>query len=231
MGSTARPADEERRLTGVLAMALKAQEQQGERISRILHDEVAPLLSAIGLEADLLRMDLAEKSPELSGRAAGLQKLLEEAVVQVRNLSQELHPAMVERAGLQVALERLAARRRASFSGALRLAIDASVRLPAAVAAAVYRIAEQALDNAVRHAGCSWIEVSVRPVEGVTTLEVIDDGRGFSVEEASEQGRGLGLQLMRYHATCAGLPLSITSAPGKGTTVSAGYGGPGSRGR
>jgi two-component system NarL family sensor kinase len=174
---------------------------------------------------------LSEKSSELSPRALELQKLLEEAIVQVRNLSQELNPAMVERAGLKFGLERLAARRQASFSGTLRLEIDAAVRLPATVATAVYRIAEQALDNAVRHAGCSWIEVLVRPVEGVATLEVIDDGRGFSVEEAREQRRGLGLQLMRYHATHAGLQLSITSASGKGTIVRVDYRAPESRER
>lgn len=217
--------------TDLLAAVLKAREQQGERISRILHDEAGPLLSAIGLQLDLLRMELDEKSPELSARLVESQKLLEQAVVQVRDLSSELSPTMVERAGLQCALERLAGRYGKSFAGALGLEFDASVRLRAAAAGAMYRIAEQALDNAVRHARCSHIEVLVHHRQGAVTLEVIDDGRGFSVEPVSGQTPGLGLHLMRYHASQAGLEVSIASAPEKGTIVKAWRRAPESQGR
>jgi len=216
--------------TDLLVRVLKAQEQQGERISRFLHDEAGPLLSTIGLQLDLLRMDLGEKSAEVSSRLVELQKLLEQAVVQVRDLSYELNPAVVERAGLQFALERLAAWYGKSFSGALRLGFDASVRLPAAAATAMYRIARLALDNAVEHAGCSQIAVLVKPVEGAATLEVIDNGRGFSVDQARDQARGLGLDLMRHHASQAGLQLWIASAPEKGTIVRACYRAPESQG-
>ena len=222
--------DHERSMTDLLVRVLKAQEQQGERISRFLHDEAGPLLSTIGLQLDLLRMDLGEKSAEVSSRLVELQKLLEQAVVQVRDLSYELNPAVVERAGLQSALERLAAWYGKSFSGALRLGFDASVRLPAAAATAMYRIARLALDNAVEHAGCSQIEVLVKPVEGAATLEVIDNGRGFFVAQARDQARGLGLDLMRHHASQAGLQLWIASAPEKGTIVRACYRAPESQG-
>jgi len=225
------PRDEERSLTDVLAAVLKAREQQGERISRILHDEAGPLLSAIGLQLDLLRMDLAEKSPGLSARLAESQNLLEQAVAQVRDLSSELNPRMVERAGLQGALERLAGRYGKYFAGALGLEFDASVRLRAAAASAMYGIAEQALDNAVRHARCSQIEVRVHHRQGAVTLEVIDDGRGFSVEPVSGQTPGLGLHLMRHHASQAGLEVSIASAPEKGTIVRAWRRAPESQGR
>jgi len=255
--------DHERSMTDLLVRVLKAQEQQGERISRFLHDEAGPLLSTIGLQLDLLRMDLGEKSAEVSSRLVELQKLLEQAVVQVRDLSYELNPAVVERAGLQFALERLAAWYGKSFSGALRLGFDASVRLPAAAASAMYRIARLALDNAVEHAGCSQIEVLVKPAEGAAvlsravvengpdklklipqgsqhppetealraaTLEVIDNGRGFFVAQARDQARGLGLDLMRHHASQAGLQLWIASAPEKGTIVRACYRAPESQG-
>ena len=224
-------ADDERSVTDLLVRVLKAQEQHGERISRILHDEAGPLLSAIGLQLDLLRMDLVEKSPELSARLVESQKLLEQAVVQVRDLSYELNPAMVERGGLQFALERLAARYRESFSGVVRVEYDASVGLPAEAASAMYRIAKLALDNAVRHARCSQIEVLIKPVEGAGTLEVSDNGRGFSVEQARNQPRGLGLHLMRHHAAQAGLQLWIASTPEKGTIVRACYRVPGSQGQ
>jgi len=222
--------DHERSMTDLLVRVLKAQEQQGERISRFLHDEAGPLLSTIGLQLDLLRMDLGEKSAEVSSRLVELQKLLEQAVVQVRDLSYELNPAVVERAGFQFALERLAAWYGKSFSGALRLGFDASVRLPAAAATAMYRIARLALDNAVEHAGCSQIAVLVKPAEGAATLEVIDNGRGFFVAQARDQARGLGLDLMRHHASQAGLQLWIASAPEKGTIVRACYRAPESQG-
>ncbi len=213
--------DQQRSLANLLVSVMNAKEQEGARVSRILHDDVGQVLSAIGLQLDLLRMDLNENVADCSHRIAEIQKVIELAVAQVRDLSYELNPSVVERTGLQFALDRLVGRYRKDFTGSIRLLFDSSVRLPLRVATAVYKIAEQALENAVRHSGATRIEVLVKPGRQGTTLEVRDNGKGFAAERELAQTKGLGLHLMRYHAAQCGLRFSVASILEQGTIVRA----------
>ncbi len=199
---------------------MQAQEEEGARVSRILHDEVGQVLSALGLQMDLLRMDLEENRAQAIRRVTDIQRVLERAVAQVRELSYELNPAIVERTGLQAALDRLVGRQRKNFSGSIRLFYDSTAHVPAPTALAMYKIAEQALDNAVRHASASRIEVLVKPGKHGVGLEVRDDGTGFDLREACEKS-GIGLALMRFQADQAGLRFSVSKLPEKGTIVRA----------
>jgi signal transduction histidine kinase len=200
---------------------MHAREEEGARVSRILHDDVGQVLSAIGLQLDLLRMDLNENVAGSSRRIADIQKVLELAVAQVRDLSYELNPSVVERTGLQFALDRLVGRYRKDFPGSIRLLFDSTVRLPLETATAVYKIAEQALENAVKHSRATRIEVLVKPGRKGVALEVRDNGSGFASDRQSEESRGLGLHLMRYHANQSGLRFSVASVPEQGTIVKA----------
>ncbi len=202
---------------------MNAREEEGARVSRILHDEVGQVLSAIGLQLDLLRMDLEEDVAHGSKRIAEIQKVLERAVGQVRELSYELNPSIVERTGLQSALDRLVGRQRKNFGGSIRLLFDCSVRLPLQVSTAMYKITEQALDNAVRHARAKRVEVHVKPAKHGIALEIRDDGAGFDVEDEAPETSGLGFALMRYHAAQAGFRFSVASIPEKGTIIRAIY--------
>ncbi len=215
--------DEERSLAHLLVSVMNAREQEGARVSRILHDEVGQVLSAIGLQLDLLRMDLHDKVADNSKRIAEIQKVLEQSVGQVRDLSYELNPSIVERTGLQFALDRLAGRYRKGFDGKIRLLFDSSVRPPVEMATALYKIAEQAIDNSIRHSGATRVEVLVRPVRQGVSLEVRDNGKGFAVNQETTGNTGLGFHLMRYHSDQAGLRFSVASSPEKGTIVKAIY--------
>ncbi len=215
--------EEERSLAHLLVSVMNAREQEGARVSRVLHDEVGQVLSAIGLQLDLLRMDLHDKAADNTKRIREIQKVLELSVGQVRDLSYELNPAIVERTGLQFALDRAVGRYRKGFAGKIRLLFDSSVRLPVETATALYKIAEQAIDNAVRHSGATRVEILVRPVKQGVSLEVRDNGAGFPVEQKTAGNTGLGLHLMRYHSTQAGLRFSVASSPEKGTIVKAIY--------
>ena len=99
--------DSQQILRRILTKALNNREQQEKRISSLLHDDMGQILSAAGLQLDVLRMDIEKEAPDIARRISENQKLLEQAVESVRKLSQELNPAVVERAGLEVALERL----------------------------------------------------------------------------------------------------------------------------
>lgn len=208
----------ERHLRATALEVLSSQEAGQERVSKFLHDEVGQSLTAAGMQLDILRMDLEETVPGISERTAEIQRLLETVVDRIRDLSYELNPAIVERAGLHNALDRLAGRYRRSFDGTLRLMSDSSLRIPTDVGSALYKIAQGALENAIRHASCSQIELQVKASQAGPTLEVRDNGRGFRVDECR---RRLGLLLMDYYARQAGLRFTVTSQEGKGTLVRA----------
>jgi two-component system, NarL family, sensor kinase len=213
--------DQQRSLASLLVSVMNAREQEGARVSRILHDDVGQVLSAIGLQLDLLRMDLNEHVADCQPRILEIQKVLELAVAQVRDLSYELNPSIVERTGLQFALDRLVGRFRKDFAGSIRLLFDSSVRLPLEAATAVYKIAEQALENAVTHSGATRIEVMVKLGKQGISLEVRDNGTGVPEDGKAADTTGLGLHLMRYHANQSGLRFSVASIPEQGTIVRA----------
>ncbi len=201
--------------------ALKAMEFERKSVSRFLHDNVGQNLTAFGLQLDLIRMDLEDSSPEICGRVKEMQKVLEEMMEAVREYSYELNPATVERAGLRPALDRLASRLRDRFSGIVRLNVDPSLKLDPKVASAMYHVAQEAVQNAVQHSGCSMIEVAVKPARAGAFLEVKDNGKGFDPGDIPGGRRGLGLLSMEHYALQGGLELSIVSNRETGTTVRA----------
>jgi signal transduction histidine kinase len=212
-------ADQELRRT--VLSALKAQEFERNMLSKFLHDSVGQNLTALGLQLDLIRMDMETVSPETCGRIAEIQKLLEGMMEEVREYSYALNPSTVERAGLRSALDRLATRIRERFTGTLRLNVDPSLKLDKKIAVALYHIAQEAVENAVQHSSCSSIEIAVKSSRTGTFLEVRDNGRGFDPADLLGGGRGLGLLSMEHYAAQAGLELAINSTREMGTTVRA----------
>jgi len=211
-------ADQELRRT--VLSALKAQEFERNMLSKFLHDSVGQNLTALGLQLDLIRMDL-EQDPAICGRIGDLQKLLEVMMEQVREYSYELNPSTVERAGLSPALDRLVTRMRERFTGNIRLNVDPSLKIDKNIAVPLYQIAQESIENAVQHSCCSAIEIAVKSSKAGTFLEVRDNGRGFDPTDLQEGGRGLGLLSMEHYAAQAGLELAIISTRESGTTVRA----------
>jgi signal transduction histidine kinase len=99
--------------------------------------------------------------------------------------------------------------------------VDPSLKLNPVVAPALFHIAQEALENALRHAGCSAIEIAVKSTRDGPSLEVRDNGRGFDAADLAGGRRGLGLLSMEHYAAQAGLHLSIVSGRDSGTTVHA----------
>ena len=214
-------ATAEQELRHTVLGALKAQEFERAMVSRFLHDSMGQNLTALGLQLDLIRMDMESASPDTCQRIGGIQKLLEEMMESVREYSYELNPSMVERAGLRPALDRLAGRIRTRFPGTLRLNVDPSLRLEPKLASALYQILQEGVENAVQHSGCSTIEIAVKSTRTGTVVEVRDNGRGFDPADLVSGRRGLGLLSMEHYAAQAGLELVITSTRETGTTVRA----------
>jgi len=118
-------------------------------------------------------------------------------------------------------VDRLVARVRTRFSGALRVNVDPTLKFDPKIATALFQILQEAVENAVQHAGCSTIEIAVRSTKSGPSLEVRDNGKGFDPGDLSAGCRGLGLLSMEHHAAQAGLYLSITGNPGSGCAVRA----------
>jgi two-component system, NarL family, sensor kinase len=211
--------ESQRFLQRMIVSTINARDVESNRVSRLLHDEVGQVLSAVGLLLDVLKLDYRNQIPELTERVHEIQKMLDHAVQQVRSLSYDLNPSVVERAGLQMALDRLVGRYREQFAGSLRYLYDSSVRVPLPIGNAWYKIAELALENALAHADATRIEVHVRRAQKKVMIEVRDNGKGFSLVEAKINPKGLGLLLIEHYAAQAPIEVDIKSSPEKGTVV------------
>jgi signal transduction histidine kinase len=202
----------------LLKRILSAQEDERRRIARDLHDEVGQALTSllIGLRS----MADADSLATALGRADDLRQVAVSALEEVRRLARGLRPSVLDDLGLAAALERFAAdyARAHAVSVEVRAPDPAAGRLSGEVETALYRIAQEALTNAAKHAAARHVLVSVERRPGVVQLTVADDGRGFPPGKADPGGR-LGLTGMRERAALLNGSVAVTSAPGTGTTV------------
>jgi signal transduction histidine kinase len=205
-------------LAQMLFAATNEHEAVLARVSRLLHDDVSQVLSAVGLQLDALRMDFREQAPGVDNRAVEIQELLEQAIEQLRDITNELNPSIVERAGLRFALDRLIGKARSSFSGTLRLHFDPSLRVPTLLAKAFYKITDCALEVARTAPGCSLIDIHVKRAHGEYVLEISDNA------EVNENAAApLGQLLMDYHASKNHVTLRMERLPGRGSFIRASF--------
>jgi signal transduction histidine kinase len=184
------------------------------RISRFLHDEVGQVLSAVGLQLDALRLDFASPAPELEERTIEIQHLLEPVIGRLRDMSHELNPSVVQRAGLQFALGRLANRLQGAFAGTVRLQLDPAVHIPSHPAEAMYRAAEAAADLAVAAPHCTCIDIHLKQTRGDFVLEI----RANASIEMNTESRLPDL-LMNYYANRNGITLSVNRSGERDTII------------
>jgi tetratricopeptide (TPR) repeat protein len=193
-------------------------EEARRRIARELHDDYCQRLAALALELKAVRRQHGEGDARgsaldlLGGRLAGLGEDL-------RGLSHDLHPAALERLGLAEALRDHCAEIERRHGLPVRLSLrGAEGPFAPEVALGLYRIVQEALANAVRHAGAKTARVELRVAVGAVRLTVADDGAGFDPEAARRAG-GLGLASVEERARLLGGRCRIASAPGAGTTI------------
>jgi len=191
-------------------------EIQLTEVARLLHDDVNQILSAAGLHLDILRMEFEPQAPNIGEKTGEIQKLLGEAIERLRKLSHDINPDIVGRVGLNYSLEQLVALAREGTQTQVRLRLDPKLRLPRPVARSFYKVAEAALENALRHSSQEWVEIVLQGKANSATLEVRDSGPGFDVDRPPRQG--LGLVLMKYYARLAEAELKIESTH-EGTNV------------
>jgi signal transduction histidine kinase len=194
------------------------------RLARDLHDAVSQTLFSVSLIAEVLPRIYARDPVHGAQRLDELRQLTRGALAEMRTLLLELRPAALAEANLSDLLKQLGE----AVTGRARIPVEVRTEdtdpLPTEVRVGFYRIAQEALNNVAKHSGAGAARVSLsllgEPGEGIL-LVIQDDGTGFDPAEAGT-GR-LGLGIMSERAEAIGASLTVTSAPGQGTTVSASW--------
>jgi signal transduction histidine kinase len=193
---------------------LTAQETERARIARELHDDISQQVALLAIDLELLQRPAVPHAKDLS--AAALTRT-ESIARSVHDLSHRLHPARLRLIGLVNALDAL---RRELARPDLDIAFTHEHVPPALspdLTLCVYRVVQEALQNAVKYSGARHVAVSMRGGPGGLTLSVADDGAGFEVNGA--WGQGLGLISMRERLEAIGGTFHILSTPGAGTRI------------
>ena len=193
--------------------------EERARLARELHDSVTQSLFSMTLLAEAgQRLARAGDLERVRAYLSRLGETSQQSLKEMRLLVYELRPTVLESVGLVSALQQRLDAVEARAGIEARLLAEGVVQVPAVVEEELYRIGEQALNNALKHAAASSVTVRVLGGEGHMALEVIDNGRGFDPEAVRGRG-GQGLMSMRERATRIGGVLSVLSTPGQGTTV------------
>jgi signal transduction histidine kinase/ligand-binding sensor domain-containing protein len=209
-----------RQIKDLAGRLITAQEQERTRIGRELHDDVTQQLAALSISLSAVQRGLPSQLAEEHRQLASLQQQALAASESIRNLSHGLHPTVLQHFGLVAALEGVC-----TEFGSQRN-IDVAFRaggglddIPADVALCLYRVTQEALHNAARHADARQVEVTLTPSEreGVE-LKIADNGRGFDLAEAQTRG-GLGLVSIDERVRLVAGQMRIRSEKGRGTEL------------
>jgi signal transduction histidine kinase len=193
--------------------------EERNRLARELHDAVAQKLFATVLAAESASTLIARDRDGAEAELERVQALAREAMGELRSLIFELRPASLEAEGLATTLRKhIDVLRRVSGQD-VRLRADGAPRLDPDAESEVFRVAQEALHNAVRHADARRIDVRLTNGDGRLVLEVSDDGAGFDAADPGLRSRRLGLTSMEERAAALGGVLRIESNVGGGTRV------------
>jgi PAS domain S-box-containing protein len=197
---------------------LEISDSEQRRIGRDLHDGLGQHLTALELLNQTLVGKLRKEAPALAEPAAGISRQIREIIRQTRLLSHNLSPVPLEADGLMIALGELAAGTAAMSGVSCDFVCTQHVLLPDADASThLYRIAQEAVNNALKHAQAKQIHIALAEQTRSWEMRIEDNGRGIIAAE--EKKPGLGLRMMRYRAELIGAALEIDSRPRKGTRV------------
>lgn len=202
--------------------ALQAQEDERKRISRELHDVIAQTLTGINMRLALLQKENCTSAQELREKIAQTQQLVAESVDTVHRFARDLRPATLDDLGLIPALEAYLKDFTQQTGLEVSLKTDAGVEeLGSPGRTVLYRVAQEALTNVVRHARATRVDVSIQKHDGIHSMVITDNGQGFAGDGASlaKGSSRLGLLGMRERVEIIGGTFCVASVPGQHTTV------------
>ena len=209
--------EREARLLHLSHQLLRAQEEERRRIAREMHDQLGQELIALKMNLQTARA----VSPEGERRLHDSTTIVEQLIEQVRDLSLELHPSVLDDVGLAAALEWLCNRQSERSGIPIEVRGERPLpRLTREAEAALFRIVQEAISNALKHARGQSVTVMLRHDATHLEIAIEDDGCGFEAEQVERQHRdSLGLISMRERADLIGAAFDVRSRPGAGTRI------------
>ncbi len=201
---------------------MNVQEEEKRRLARDFHDQLGQAITALYLNLTRISAVVKTAFPDLGQNLDDSLNLASTILNQVRSLSLQLHPKMLEDLGFITALRWLANNMTQSATLPLTLSTPEDYQpLPREVELAFYRVAQEALSNVLRHAQATHCWFTFEQTPTCSRLEICDDGRGFDLQQTriSNFGKSLGLYNLFMRAEVIGANLLIDTAPGKGTRV------------
>jgi signal transduction histidine kinase len=209
-----------RRLEALSRQLISAQESERRRIARELHDEIGQTLTAIGINLQAAGLAADEPSRQRLDEASAI---VDHAIEQVRHLSLDLRPSILDDLGLDAALRWYANRQIQRTGLAVRLFTQLEdERLPTEVETTCFRVTQEALTNVARHAHAQRVWIELRQLPGAVELDISDDGVGFDLEivrRRAAAGESLGLLGMQERVELLGGSFTADSQPGQGTRI------------
>lgn len=211
----------EEALSTVSQKLIEAHEDERTRIARELHDDISQRLALMSVRLDLLKQNPQASGADLEQEIAEVYQETVDLATDVQALSHDLHPPKLDLLGLDAAVAGFCN----EVSHRLGVTIDVHFEnvpkaLPREISLCLYRVLQEALQNAVKHGGARCAEVSLNGHSNTIGLTVRDSGAGFDADKVTK-GPGLGLTSMRERLKVVGGQLSIDSQPGGGTTIHA----------
>jgi signal transduction histidine kinase len=208
------------RMRALAAEVIEVGDKERAVLARELHDSTAQHLAALLLQLSAASRDCAD--PVLAARLSDMRDTAAEITEEVRVLSHTVHPRVLDDLGLAAALHKLA--RESSKGTGIDIDVDAGElreRLSSSVESVLYRVAQEAVRNATRHAAPRHVWITMRADPATVQLEVHDDGNGFDLPAVEKQGTagGMGLLSMRERVALVDGSLEIKTAPNSGTTI------------
>jgi PAS domain S-box-containing protein len=201
---------------------LEVSDIERRRIGQDLHDDLCQRLAGIQLMGDVLQRDLLAKAKSEAKQAGMIAARIRDAIANTRNIARGLSPVALESNGLMVALQELAENSGKLFQISCEFRFDGCVAVDDnTVATHLYRIAQEAVTNAVKHGHAKEIVIRLTESEDKCILTITDDGLGLP--ETFAKNQGTGLQIMRYRAATIGASLEVRRAGGRGICVSCSF--------
>ena len=214
----ASPGKSERALREFAGRLISAQEFERARIARELHDDFGQRVALLAVELTRLRDSIPPEQAEVRKTLQRLGESVQAIAKDVHGMVQQLHPARLS-LGLVTALNGLVSDVRQRYPIDVQFHQDGSdAALPSEIRLCLFRVAQESLNNVVKHSGATHANVSLETTADVVRLSVVDDGRGF---ERSRTSDGLGLISMTERVETAGGHLTIRSQMSRGTKVHA----------
>jgi PAS domain S-box-containing protein len=198
---------------------ISAQEAERSRFARELHDDFSQRLALLAVNLHLLRQTLPADATVLRGSVNDLYAQVQSLARDMRRMSHDLHPARLEQLGLVSAIHGLCDELSSAHGVTIRLDTQGASRdVPDVVALCLYRVAQEALQNVIKHSGAAAAVVELTTCEGELRLVVADEGRGFDAG-APQSAHGVGLASIRERVRAIAGRFAVDSGVGRGTRV------------